>query len=176
MSRFVSWPVGVVGLLLFLPAVGLLVATLHDLTPEDVKVAQTPIATVPLDQVGIQRSTAVTVFIPNSAQWKRIRRDWGEPDFVVSAVSSERPLWAYCLADLGMRIEVFQQGKPIPVQGSDPGYGYSTDCERGSLRFRASPGDELQVVISRSGQRPLPAGKLAVAGTWFYEKDKIVGD
>jgi hypothetical protein len=152
------------------------VATLHDLTPEEVEVAQTPIATIPFDQVGTQRSTSATVIIPKSAQWRRIRRDWGEPDFVVAAVSSERVLWAYCLADLGMRIEVDRQGRPIPVEVSAPGYGYSTNCERSSLRFGAAPGDELQVLISRSGQRPLPAGKLIVVGKWFYENDKIVGD
>jgi|SRR5579862_3107249 len=114
MSRFVSLPLAVLGLLVFVPGAVLFVCTLRSLTREEDLVAENPVATIPLDQFGRQASTEVNVIIPDSRQWKRIRRDWGDPDFIISAVSSERQLFAYCLADLGMRAEVYQHGKPIP--------------------------------------------------------------
>src|ERR1017187_5644307 len=102
MSRFVPLSFAVIGLLVFVPGVALLISTLHGLNSEDEVVALTPVASIPLDQVGKQPLSATNVVIPDTVRWKRIRREWGEPDFIISAVSSDRRV-AFCLADLGLK-------------------------------------------------------------------------
>lgn len=175
MSRVVSTAAGVAGLLVFLPGAALLTYTLLDLKSADVGRALTPFASVPLDSVGKQPLTVMKVVIPDNAQWQRIRRKWGTPEFTISAVSSNRQI-AYCLADLKMGIEIYLHGKPIQTEISIPPYGYSAYCNGSSLRFRAASGTELQVAISRTGQRPLPSGEVIVIGYWFATKDWLVSN
>lgn len=176
MSRFVSLLVAIFGLLVLVPGTALFIVTLHSLSHKDHLVAEAPVATFPLDQVGEQPQTTLAANIPDSPQWKRIRREWGEPEFIFSAVSSERPLFAYCFGDLGIRVEIYEHKKLIPVEPSLPGYSYSSNCPQPSVSFKAAPGTELRIVIARAGRGLLPLGKLIVEGKWFYEKDKIVGD
>jgi hypothetical protein len=174
MSRVVSIAAGVVGILIFVPGAALLVYTLLDLKPADVETALTPFATVPLDSVGRQAVTPMMLVIPNTAQWQRIRRRWGTPEYIISAGSSDRQI-AYCLTDLKMSIEVYRHGREVQTEMSIPPYGYSTNCKgSSSLRFRAVPGDDLRVAISRIGQQPLPSGEIFVICYWFATKDWLV--
>ena len=175
MSRVVPLSLGVIGLLIFLTGAVLLVSTMHGLNPDDEIAALTPVASIPLEEVAQQPLTTVTAVTPNTAQWKRIRRAWGEPAFVVSAVSTARH-FAYCIGDLELGVEVNEDGHSLPLEFSGPAYDYSSDCTRSSVQFRAAPGAEIRVAVSRSGQRPMPSGRLIVEAYSVYTKDKIVGD
>jgi hypothetical protein len=163
-----------VGLLIFCPGVILLMSTMFGLNIEDERTALAPLASIPLDAIGKQPLKAMKVVIPDTAQWKRIRREWGTPKFIISAVSSGR-LLAFCLADLKIGIEVFEHGNPVHAEVSGAPYSYSANCGGSSLGFEAAPGTELRVVISPLGQRPWPSGEIVVLGSWPDTKDKLVG-
>jgi hypothetical protein len=174
MNRFVPLSLGIVGLLILAPGATVLTAILHGLTDQDVGTALTPLTRIPLDGIGKRPLTTLKVVIPDTAQWKRIRREWGDPAFTISAVSSERQ-FAYCLPELAMGIYIYEHGNHVPMEISYPAYGYSTDCQQSSLKFRAAPGTELLVTIARSSQQSLPTGELIVIANWPYTKDKLVG-
>lgn len=165
---------GAIGLLIFCPGAILLISTMSGLNIEDERTALAPLASVPLDSIGEQPLTDITVVIPDTAQWKRIRRKLGAPTFIISAVSSRR-LLAFCLADLKIGIEVFEHGSPVRTEMSGAPYAYSAKCERGSLRFKAAPGTELRVAISSLGVRPQLLEQIVVLGFWPDTKDKLVG-
>jgi len=152
----------------------LLISTMLGLNMEDEGTALAPLASVPLDSIGKQPLTEMSVVIPDTAQWKRIRRRWGEPEFIISAVSLGHSL-AFCLADLKIEIKVFEHGNPVHTEISGAPYPYSTNCERSSLRFKAAPGTELRVVISPQADQPEPSGQIVVLGSWPNTKDKLVG-
>jgi len=161
---------GVVGLLLMVP--GALFLTNTGLSSEDANVALTPLLTIPLDRIGTYGRTRV--LIPDTPQWKRIRREWGEPEWIIAAVEPEKE-FAYCLPELGLTILVGDHERPLPLQSSYPPYGYSTDCAASTISFNATPGTELNVSILKSSDRPLPSANLIIVGRWLYTKDKLVG-
>src|ERR1035438_7114342 len=155
---------GAVGLLIFCPGAILLISTMSGLNMEDERTALAPLVSVPLDSIGKQPLTAMNVVIPDTAQWKRIRRKWGAPALIIAAVSSRR-LMAFCLADLKIGIEVFEHGNPVHAEISGSPSGYSANCGGGSLRLKAAPGTELRVAISSLGDRPQPSGAIVVLGS-----------
>ena len=175
MRRFVPITLAVIGLLVLVPGVFLLIFIPTGLNPADEAVALAPLTSIPLDRVENQLSTEVKVVIPYTAQWTRIRAEWGKPEFIVSAVSSEH-LLAWCLAELRIEIKVSHHGNLVPAAVSYPPYGYS-GCENGSLRFGVDPGtDELRLSISKSGFLPLPSGRIIIVADWRDTKGNLVGD
>lgn len=147
---------------------------LNGLQPGDDRVALAPLASVPLDRIGRVRSLTTAVVIPDTPQWTRIRRVWGDPEFVISAVSSARS-FAYCIPDSGLKIIAGRQGTLIPLVSSYAPYGYSWDCAGSSLKFRATPGTKIVLTIAKTDERTLPPGGLIVMSDWPNVKDKIVG-
>lgn len=170
--RLVPVALGGVGVLLIIPGLWFFPHYWHSLNSQDAEVALKPLITIPLDRIGTIRP--VTLVIPDTPQWRHIRREWGEPDWIIAAVSPEK--WrAYCLPRLGPIIQVMERATPVPLQASYPPYAYSTDCANSCLRFQAAPGTEISVTIFKSDDRPLPSGELIVIGGWLYTKDKLVG-
>jgi hypothetical protein len=169
-SRFWPLSVGVAGLLLLVPGALFIPSALK---PGDDVVALTPLASVRLDQIGTAPLVTKLV-IPDTPQWRRIRRAWGDPHFIIAVVSSEKR-FAYCLPKLGIGVEVRGQGDAIPLEFLYPPYGYSSDCERSSLAFKAAPGTELAVTITKSGDQPIPSGEVIIVSDWLNTKDKLVG-
>jgi hypothetical protein len=172
-SRFLPPCIGLAGLLLLIPGALFGPSMLFGLKHGDDFVALTPLANVRLDQIGTV-PVVIKLVIPDKPQWRRIRRAWGEPTFVISAVSSQKR-FAYCLPDLGINVEIGRQESEIPLEFSNPPYGYSSNCERSSLAFQAVPGSELAVTITKSGDRPIPSGDLIIVSNWPNTKDKLVG-
>lgn len=75
---------------------------------------------------------------------------------------------------MGARIELRDpNGRVIALRPGGGPYGYSTNCESSSLRFRATVGDELTLVVTKTGEGV--TGDLIVVGDWFNTKDKLVG-
>jgi hypothetical protein len=157
MKRAILVVVAAVGFLLSCGGVILLISTLSGLNPEDEATALAPIASGSLGAIAGQEMTVMKVVVPDTAEWQRIRRRWGAPEYLLSAVSSGRRD-AYCLPDLKIGINVSQNGNPVQTQTSGAAYGYSANCSGGSLRFQAIPGTELHVAIASMGQRQLPPG------------------
>jgi hypothetical protein len=171
-SRFFALSAGVAGLLLLIPGV-LSVFHAVRLEPGDDLVALTPLASIRLGQIGAE-PVVTKLVVPDTRQWRRIRRAWGDPSFIISAVSSEKS-FAYCLPDLGLSVEASLQGNKISLESSNPPYGYSSGCERSSLAFRAVSGSDLIVTITKSGDLPSPSGEVIIVSYWANTKDKLVG-
>src|SRR3982074_2486759 len=87
-SRFFALSVAVAGLLLLIPGTLSVPSMMFGLKSGDDQVALTPLASVGLDRIGTAPLITKLV-IPDTPQWRRIRRVWGEPAFIISAVSSE---------------------------------------------------------------------------------------
>src|ERR1700730_1585382 len=98
MSRFFPISVGIAGLLLLIPGALSFRSMVFGLKSGDDLVALTPLASVRLDQIGT--SPLITkLVIPDTPQWRRIRRVWGDPTFIISAISAEKR-FVNCLPDL----------------------------------------------------------------------------
>jgi hypothetical protein len=178
MRRLLPISLVLAGLLLLVPGAALLIASLYDLTDQDAETALAPLTSIPLDEIGKRLRMVTKLAIPDTAQWKRIRREWGNPDFIIEAVSTQQQI-AYCLPNLGMAIDIHEHGNRIPMEASYqplyPIYGYPPDCERGTIKFRATPGTGIQIDILRPMSQPLPPGELIVVSYWPYMKDNLVG-
>src|SRR5215831_5568653 len=108
MRRFAPLTIGAVGLIVFSISTTLLIRNmLHGLTDDDVKAVFKPLINIPLDSIDKRPFQRLRTAVPDTAWWKRVRREWGDPEFVISAASSECE-YAYCLLGLEMAINVFQ--------------------------------------------------------------------
>jgi hypothetical protein len=173
-NRTTALIVGLVGLLT-LAAGGFLAFTrLQDLSQADASAALANLADVQLDRIAATDPPAISVVIPKTPQWARIRRKWGEPDFLIAAVSPVKS-FCYCIAKLPMRVTVADNADQIPRQPAGPPYAYSADCPASTLKFSAAPGTNVIVSVAKNGTQPLPAGDLIIVGSWWNTKDKLVG-
>ena len=77
MGRLVRFSIAALGILFFVPGAVLLYFGLSGVQSGDDVVALTPLGSVPLDRIGSQHPHSLTVVIPDTAQWKRIRRGMG---------------------------------------------------------------------------------------------------
>lgn len=166
-----------IGGVLVLPGVMWIAGSGTRLNDDDVSTALKPITRIHLDRIDA-KPLSVTLIIPNTDRWARIRHAWGEPEFVFSATGpTER--FALCLPEMGVRIELRDQtGRAVALRPGSGPYGYSTKCESSSLRFRAAVGAELTLEVTKTGEgaSTVPAGDLIVVGDWFNTKDKLVGE
>lgn len=163
-----------VGGLLFLPGILWVAASGSLINDDDASIALQPLTRIHLDGIATGPLSAAFI-VPDTAQWTRIRKTWGQPEFVVSAVEPTGR-FALCLPDMPVRIELRDQtGRVIPLQPYGGPYGYSRSCESSSLRFHAAVGDEFTLKVTKTGVRTVPAGDLIVIRDWFNTKDKLVG-
>jgi hypothetical protein len=139
----------------------------------DVSQALAPIATVPLTEAYADSQVTTQFVIPDTAAWRRIRRSWGEPDFVIVVTTSDRH--ALCLSRLDLAISITDKGNPVRVAPGSLPYAYSEDCNESGLRFHALPGSSLHLQIAEHERRGITEEQLVVAADWLYFKDDIVG-
>ena len=165
----------VFGLLALIPGAAMFIYLWIGLQPGDDDVALAPLVTIPLDQIAEHSPFSTQLSIPDTARWRRIRKVWGEPEFVVFAASRGSSGFSYDLSELQITVTVSQNGHPVPTRWADMPYGYSAKSIVRPVGFRAAPGSELLLVISGSGQSQLPHGQLIVRGDWPSVKDKLVG-
>jgi hypothetical protein len=144
------------------------------LTNNDDAIALQPLIRIPFASLHDQPLTAMLA-IPNSAQWARIRRIWGEPELVISA-SYPTGRTLMCLPSLPLRIAVADaNGTAIRLQSGPSPYGFSDSCSGSSLRFQTKGGSVLTLTITKVDSRPVPAGDVIVVADWWNTKDKLVG-
>ncbi len=162
-----------IGALLVFPGVLWFAGSGTRLNDDDVSSALKPLTQIRLDSIG-EQPLSVTLINPNTARWTRIRKAWGEPEFVFAAIDPTGRI-AQCLPKMGVRIELWDPiGRAIVLRPGGGPYGYSTDCESSSLRFRAAVGDVLTLEVTKIGEG-VTTGDLIVVGDWFNTKDKLVG-
>jgi hypothetical protein len=172
-KRLPLWLVAI-GTLLLVPRTLWVAGSRNRLSDDDARVALQPLNRIHLDSID-QEPISVTLIIPNTTQWTKIRNVWGEPEFVISAVDAAGR-FALCLPEMPVRIELIDRtGRVLPLQPDGGPYGYSTRCASSSLRFHAAPGNELTLKLAGTRGSPAPAGDLIVVSDWFNTKDKLVG-
>lgn len=172
-KRLPLW-LGAIGILFLVPGTLWVAGSRTRLTDGDARIALQSLNRIHLD--GIDRGPiSVTLMIPNTTQWTKIRNVWGEPEFVISAVDTAGR-FALCLREMPVRIELIDPaGRVIPLQPDGGPYGYSTACSSSSLRFHSAPGNELTLKLAGTRPGTVPAGDLIVVSDWFNTKDKLVG-
>jgi hypothetical protein len=173
MKKGIAVSVAVVALGLLLPSVWYLSS--DSLRRGEEQAAFERVATVPLNQVESLGSLDLTVKVPDDADRRRIRRFWGDPGYLIAAVSDRKHI--YCFERLGLTIQARVLADKIALEAAkEPLYGYSAECQSDGLKFRAPPGATLQLHVVAEGDRDLPSGNLIVTGYWTGEtKDRIVG-
>jgi hypothetical protein len=143
------------------------------LKDDDVRIALQPLVRVSLRRIS-DSNLQERITVPDTSQWTKIRKVWGEPEFVISAID-ETGRNLIC-PSIPAHIELTDRsGSVIPLRRGGPPYGYSAFCAESSLRFNAAPGDTLNISITASAGRALPAGDLIVVRDWWNTKDKLVG-
>ena len=172
-KRTIALVLGVLGLLVLAAGSFLTFTRVLDLSPADANVALANLADVKLDRVPATDSLVISLVIPDTPQWVRIRREWGEPDFVIAAVSPSNS--CYCLPKLPLTFTVADSAKRIQLQPAFPPYGHPSECATSTFEFKAVPGTKLTVRVVKNGTEPLPPGDLIIVRSWWNTKDKLVG-
>src|ERR1051326_8082000 len=160
MRRLPLW-LGAIGALLLVPRILWVADSRSRLSDDDARVALQPLKRIQLARID-QRSFSVTFMIPNTIQWTKIRKKWGEPELVISLVDATGR-FALCLPEVPVRIELIDStGRVIPLQPDDGPYGYSTSCQSSSLRFHADPGSEVTLKLAGQETGTVPAADLII--------------
>ena len=170
-KRLPLW-LGAIGALLLVPGTLWVASSGGRLTDDDARVALQPLNRVHLDMID-QGPISVTLMIPNTIQWTKIRNVWGEPEFVISAVASDGQRTLSLATSVRAEL-VDGTGRVIPLRPGAPPYGYSGSA-MDSLRFRAAPGNQLTLKLGRTTPSAVLTGDLIVVSDWFNTKDKLVG-
>lgn len=172
-KRLHVW-LAMLGLLLLMPAVWS--SVFHPLRLGEEQAAFESLGAVSLNTIEMQGSCNLSVTAPNNSVWERIRRAWGDPGYIIAAVSSGGK-HMYCFDRLGLHIQAAIGSEPIALEAAtEPLYGYSAECGADGLKFRVPPGATVNVHITRQVPRDMPPGSLVVTGYWTGEtKDRLVG-
>jgi hypothetical protein len=163
----------VIGALLVIPQIWS--ATKTSLRPGDVKIAFTPLYRIRLED--LDSGATFSVAIPNNEAWRRIRRAWGDPGYVIAPVSPDLETM-YCLDTLGIEVQATVDGQPLPTQmASSPPYGFSTSCSSPvGVKFNATPSSRVEIRIDKRKNDLASSGDLLVTSYWVDgTKDKLVG-
>ena len=142
----------------------------------DDRIAFERLADVPLGQMESQEAVDVTVTIPNSAVWRRIKRSWGDPGYIIAVVSPGPRQYLYCLEKLGLRISAALDFEQLNLRTAEyPPYGYSIDCKPAGLQFRAPEGATVQIHVAGDHRRFAHPANLIVEPYWTVgTKDHLV--
>lgn len=147
--------------------------------PDEFKAAFTRLADGPMDLTQTGKSAELTATIPNDEVWRRIRKRWGEPTYIVAAVSSPPENYMYCLSQLGLTASVTADGVPVTTFTADqPPYEYSANlsCTQLAVRFAATPGQRLQIAITGQPDHVSKGDRIIVEPYWTDDtKDRRVG-
>ena len=174
MSRRLPLWLSAVGCFLLVPGVLWFTTSGPRLNDDDESIAFQRLTQIHLKGADSEPLSA-TLIVPKTAQWAKIRKVWGEPEFVISGVDP-KDSYALCLPEMPVRIEMSDPtGRVIPLQPHAAPYGYSTSCQSSSLGFHAAPGGTFTLKLTKTGLRGTPAGDLIVVSYWLNTKDNLVG-
>lgn len=166
------WLVGASAILL-LPGLLWMATSEARLKHDDANAALQPLFRIPLNRISEGRLSE-RLTIPDSRQWTRMRKVWGEPEFVISAVDQTGRTLICPFIPVQVNL-TDPSGSIIRFRRGGPPHGYSASCSESSLRFQATPGDTMTLGITTDRERALPGGYLIVVPDWWNTKDKLVG-
>ena len=170
--RFAGFLLCVLGALFVIPQIWS--ATKTSVRPGDQRIAFTPFYRTGLEN--LEDGTTFSVTIPNNQAWKRIRRAWGDREFVIAAVSPDLETM-YCLDTWDIELQARVDGRPLPTQtANSPPYGFSVSCSSPvGVKFDATPGSRVEIKVDKVRHGMAPKGDLIVTTYWWDGKDKLVG-
>jgi hypothetical protein len=148
-------------------------------TRDDVGVAFEKVVQVGLDSFRTGAPVRFSFTVPDSAQWARIRKSWGDRGYIALGVRREgRTEWIVPFSTLDLDLKVTRSGESLPLESAtEPPYGYSSSGQGDhGVMFKPRPGDEVAITITARRSETLPAGDLVIEPYWDgYAKDHIVG-
>jgi hypothetical protein len=117
--------------------------------------------------------------VPDTAQWARIRKSWGDHGYIALGVRREgRTDWIVPFSTLDLDLKVTRSGESLSLESATyPPYGYSSSGQGDhGVMFKPRPGDDLVISITARQSAALPVGDLVIEPYWDgYAKDHIVG-
>src|SRR5262249_23524179 len=127
-KRLHVW-LALLGVLLMLPAAWLWQSRSASLRPVEEHAAFERLATVPLSRIEERAPLRFTVAIPDNLHWKRIRRLWGDPGYIIAAISPDRK-YMYCWNSLELDVQAMVGTERVALEPANyPLYGYSAQCQ-----------------------------------------------
>ena len=144
--------------------------------PGDADLAFEPLARVPISQINGQKSLKLSFTAPKSAAWERIRRSWGNPEFVIAAVT-KAPELQYCFDAISVTRVDGPELNTLPLSDTIYGYGtfYRPSCQSGGRRLSLEPCQTAKVTLIISDNTVPSSAEIIVAPVWPFTKDKLVG-
>jgi hypothetical protein len=144
--------------------------------PRDLRVAFERLAAVPLKRIDNDRSMDLTVVTPNDVIWSRIRRNWGDPGYIITAASPGPKHYMYCLKDLGLSVRAMIGSELLKLEIAEyPPYGYSSNCKPAGLLFRAPPGATVRIHVGAQDRFSADADLIIEPYWTMGTKDHLVG-
>jgi len=170
--RLAGFLLCVIGALLGIPQIWS--STKTSLRPGDEKIAFTPLYRTGLEN--LDQGATFSVTIPNNEAWRRIRRAWGDPEYVIAPVSPDLETM-YCLDTWDIELQARVDGRPLPTQTANSApYGFSVSCSSPvGVRFNAAPGSRVEIRVDKVRHGMASKGDLIVTTYWWDGKDKLVG-
>ena len=129
----------------------------RSLTQPEADIALANISRVNFSRIDDEGSLVLPVKIPNSHTWHRIAEEWGQPEFLIAAVSPVSS-FDYCRPKLNLTFRATVGGATIPLEAAFAPYSHSTECGKSSLKFSAALGSEVIININRPQAKSLPPG------------------
>jgi hypothetical protein len=129
---------------------------------------------IPISQIAEQRKIELNILRNDISP--RIRRAWGDPDFVFAALSVDRQL-QYCFDSVQVTVlsgpELTDVGRSAAVYGYGPAYDAS--CHSTGRRFRLPPGEPAYMQLAGATDGMPSDAEIVLIHTWPNTKDKLVG-
>jgi hypothetical protein len=143
----------------------------------DARVAFTPLAVVPVSNAEGGSVLEAAVSIPDNPAWSRIRRQWGDPEYLIGYVRSDDRRLS-CLEEVSTAVRISFGQTPLELRWSSrPPYGYSAECQYSGMSFRFRPGSQLQIHIQLASGHVSPQNAAVVVIPYWTSdiKDRLVG-
>jgi hypothetical protein len=169
--RLAGFLLCVIGALLVIPQIWSFTKT--SLRPGDETIAFTPLYRIGLENLDSGATFSVT--IPNNEAWRRIRRVWTDPGYVIAPVSPDLERM-YCLDTWEIEVQATVDGRPLPTQmANSPPYGFSASCSPVGVKFDATPGSRVEIRIDKRKRGLASPGDLVVTSYWMDgTKDNVL--
>ena len=139
--------------------------------------ATAPVARLPLDTLRRTGEWSVVFTVPDNRDVQRLRREWGEPRYLVFAYETRSATrWIHPFQTLNLRIRASLKQTSLPTApSSEPPYLYSSNTTDYGVTFSAPPGQEVRLDLRADTSSAVPDGELVVQPQWpGPQKDRIV--
>jgi hypothetical protein len=169
----VKYALILIALLMILPAA--FTSGVFGPTSEDAELAAVPVIRLPFDALKRAGSASVIFEVPASVQWTRLRNAWGDPDYIVFAVSrTDGTIVSW--SSVGVAVTASIASRPLAVEpaAASP-YGYSSSAQDPGVAIRAAPGARVRVDFAVLSAHPESAGEIVIQPEWEGMKDRLVG-